>query len=848
MAEMLAQQTSLLASQLSVYLPPERAQPLAQLLATLRAGFIDPTVAQERLANDGPLLEAVHRLGARAVTLQIPGSALGIMFGKDADLRIATITIGDVVRRTSASSGGAGGSENDSGTNTYHAVFHLPPAPRTLLACQPPYTYDQALVGREYELQLLTAQLAPTMSAAPPPVLLTGASGIGKSALVTAFVNQQRHAFPGGIFWINMSQPDEIPLQIASCGGPGGLNLPGWASQSLTAQIEAVYNAWQQPIPRLLILEDLSDASLLARWAPASGGCRVLGTALSWPEPHQTLSLGSLPRAASLQLLLDRRARATNTTVAVLLSDRAQAQVANAICDEFDDLPLPLMLAGAVLGNHAQHVPLSSYLGRMAQLMRTYKVALNDLRVKAPSNEERKVSGAYLVTIDVIRAQGEVGSVALDLLRRIALCGAAPLPGYLLPRLVEVTPESGAAWDNTTKALRLLQQLGLLSAHGEFVRMHSAVAHLTRGILPASNEDIAAVERGLIASATSRHSQQEPWDGLPLVPHMAHICNGLGNRTDDQAATLLLNFGYLLQNLDDLQRARPAYERALEICTSVLGDSHPAAARILSNLGRLLQDQQDFEGALAYFKRALAINEQSSGPNSPPTARALHRIGSLYEGQGQLDEARSYYERELAINERIYGTEHPDTASSMLTLGHIFQEQGDYSQARNLYERALEVCELVLGQDHPATARSLHALGLLCEQQNDTWSARHYYERALAIRERTLGPQHPETAKSLHTLGYLLHLQDEFEKAHEYYERALAIREKVLGPLHPDTASTLNNIGHLMELNDDLIAAHHMYERAYQICSQTLGNDHPNTQVVRTNLNDVEARLRERRS
>ena len=92
------EQAAALAGQLTGYIPRAQAEALASLLAALRAGRIDPAAAQQRLSRDQALLEAVHRLAARTVTLRIPGSALGILFKKDASLRSATITIGDVER------------------------------------------------------------------------------------------------------------------------------------------------------------------------------------------------------------------------------------------------------------------------------------------------------------------------------------------------------------------------------------------------------------------------------------------------------------------------------------------------------------------------------------------------------------------------------------------------------------------------------------------------------------------------------------------------------------------------------------------------------------------------------
>src|SRR5262249_52720175 len=160
-----------------------------------------------------------------------------------------------------------------------------------------------------------------------------------------------------GIFWLRMGgesvEGDQagIAVQVASCGGPGGLDLPGWAALDFNARVAAVYAAWQEPTARLLVLEDLQDVTLLARWCPQGGGCRVLITTTAWPSAQfgRALKVAPLPRPASLQLLLGARAATLGSTFAALLGDGITAQIANAVCDELSDLPLALSLAAAAL-------------------------------------------------------------------------------------------------------------------------------------------------------------------------------------------------------------------------------------------------------------------------------------------------------------------------------------------------------------------------------------------------------------------------------------------------------------------------------------------------------------------
>src|SRR5262249_12403092 len=145
-------------------------------------------------------------------------------------------------------------------------------------------------------------------------------------------------------------------------------DLPGWNPQDFERNLAAVKAALAGPEQRLLILDNVEDPQLLAAdWRPKTGGCHILITSrkLNWRGTGQVtpLTLGGPPRAQELLLLLAARAGEQGTDA--LLADAMNAQAANAICDELEDLPLALTVAGAYL--QAAAVSLPGYLARLQQ-------------------------------------------------------------------------------------------------------------------------------------------------------------------------------------------------------------------------------------------------------------------------------------------------------------------------------------------------------------------------------------------------------------------------------------------------------------------------------------------------
>src|SRR6266542_5349733 len=145
-----------------------------------------------------------------------------------------------------------------------------------------PYPPNPLFVGRDADLEHLYDLLRPDASVALVPAV-AGTGGIGKTQLAIEFAHHYCNQFPGGVFWLTMTDDASVRTQLVDYAGPRGLNLSGWPAMGYDDRIAAVRAAWQQPHIRLLIFDNLEDPALLA-WRPTSGGCRVLITSrrLTW--------------------------------------------------------------------------------------------------------------------------------------------------------------------------------------------------------------------------------------------------------------------------------------------------------------------------------------------------------------------------------------------------------------------------------------------------------------------------------------------------------------------------------------------------------------------------------------
>ena len=169
---------------------------------------------------------------------------------------------GRAVRRTWASSGC--GTARPSGIGRTSRTRSWSSRPRA----------NPFFVGRADELLQVAKALCggDTTVALGQVVASTGLGGLRKTQLAVELVHRYGRYFVGGVFWVSFARPDEIPLQVAGCAGPGVEARP------LEERVRGAKEAWQTAAPRLLVFDNCEEEALLAAWRPPSCGCRVLVT------------------------------------------------------------------------------------------------------------------------------------------------------------------------------------------------------------------------------------------------------------------------------------------------------------------------------------------------------------------------------------------------------------------------------------------------------------------------------------------------------------------------------------------------------------------------------------------
>lgn len=258
-------------------------------------------------------------------------------------------------------------------------------------------------------------------------------------------------------------------------------------------------------------------------------------------------------------------------------------------------------------------------------------------------------------------------------------------------------------------------------------------------------------------------------------------------------------------------------------------------AHCAEHLGQFLAMSGQFAGAENYLQLALRLKQNMDIEPSINIADTMCSLGEILRSAGKFDQAEEAYSNALHIREKLLDAHHPAIAQVLGDLGLLNRDRGRYQLALQLYQRALELREQAYGPHHPATAESLNNLALLYYDLKKSELAIPLYKRALVIRLHHFGGNHPAVATLHNNLGGCYHDIGDLDGTETNYRKALVIRERMLGPNHPYTLESVLNIAALLFARKDYHESRAMFERAITITGKTLGREHPD--AITLNIN-----------
>ncbi|MEM7798346.1 MAG: FxSxx-COOH system tetratricopeptide repeat protein [Chloroflexota bacterium] len=708
-----------------------------------------------------------------------------------------------------------------------------------------PFHRNAIFTGRQDELREMANRLFPSPeneSQLLRATVVSGMGGLGKSQLAVEYAYRYGRFYPGGVFWINFADPENVDEEVAAIGGESGLGLyTSKESIPLHEKIKRIRQAWQEPIPRLLIFDNCEDEMVAAEWLPISGGCSVLITSRQthWSKalPLTLFSLGALKREESI-LFLQK------------LKDNLHAKEADLVAKVVGDLPLALHLAGSFLGRY-QTISTQAYLQQLEgdKLLAHQSFQGGHIRY-SPTGHALSIDQTFSTSLQQLDLDEHFDSIAYHLLAHAACFKPnEPIPTQLLYNCLARERDLSASHEILPRGLIRLSDLGFINFSDQHhITMHQLLSQfMLKRLGSGLRVKVEKAIEGTLIDVLKQHKKERGYlIEMPFATSHLRIVTDRALAREDRAATQLASLlsAYLVE-IADLTEARHYLDAALKLTERLFGKTSLEMAEIVSSMGNLLMTMGRFKHAEPYFQQALTIHLREHGEDHFDTANSLNQMGHVRIKLGPYASAEPYLKRALAVRKKLLGLEHPLTTGSLNNLGALYNFMGDEAQARLYFEEVLAIRDRILGPDHLHTATALNNLGDLLTRTGNAVHGEPYLSRSVKIREAHLGIDHPLTLSSKTNWGESLGRLGRFEEAEEQISDALDVVLGKLGEYHPLTARIINTIGVLyMRMSRFKTSENHLLH-ALDIRDTVRGRAHVDTAYTLVCLGDLYLETRE---
>jgi predicted ATPase/class 3 adenylate cyclase len=485
--------------------------------------------------------------------------------------------------------------------------------------------YLTSFIGRRAELAGLRSLLPQSRM-----VTLTGAGGSGKSRLAAELGRASLHAWPGGVWWADLSPVDD-PLQV-----PGAvvaaLQLPG------RGPAREVVTAWLAARRAVLILDNCEHlvAACAEFCRAALERCPELAViatsreALGVPGEVRWPVL-SMPATDSVQLF-EARARLVVRNYKVTASS---LETVTQVCDRLDGMPLAVELAAARLAMLTEHELLTQLSDRFRLLKGGSRTAPERQHTMMATIEwsYRLLTGDEALLfrhLSVFRGGFTLESAQAVCPDRIGAIVIDLLAGLVQKSMVVVERNDGPS-----SRYRLLESQ--LAYAEDRLRETGEVELARRRHFEYFKESIAARTLWRVGRHWAMPSRTPGFEKVDwMAQESGNLWAAMGwarNHADDLGLSLAVHFWP-----KDFTQARSLFADLL--AHSPL--QGPVRVHALSRAAHLAWGQGDYAATLQTAERAVALAREVG--DADWLAWTLNQLGAAYMVRGQLDAAAEIYE------------------------------------------------------------------------------------------------------------------------------------------------------------------------------------------------------------
>jgi len=634
--------------------------------------------------------------------------------------------------------------------------------------------------GRELEIKELCDALAPDGSVHPTVVIgaVTGAGGIGKSALVARVAQLMAGEFPDGQLYVNLmgasaepAAPSEVQARLMRDLGVQAEDVP-----SVGGERDARYRSVLAGQRILLVLDDARDAAQVRPLLPGTNGCAVLVTSRA--------RLADLPGVVRCDLEALTRDDALILFGRIVGPARAGAEPAAArtILDACGEFPLAIRIAGARLAARPGWSVEDMARRLSAEHDRLRELRCGDLAVRTSfqlSYDVLDEPSMRVFRLLGLAPPGELSLAAIAVLTGLDVTAAEPVLDVLADCHLIENPVAGR--------YRLHDLLRLFAAEKAEAELDQeererAAARLITWYWAALRAAAGALAQGRLLA----HGTEEVPEA-PLVPVFATHAEALawcdrerggllwaieaaaGGGHDRIAATMACLIWMYASRVGHPLALAASQQAGLD-CATAIGDQ-AMQAWLLTSLGTIMNRAGSPGQAISYHERALAVHRRRGSRLGQ--ASSLNNLGTAHFSLGDYVAARGFFRQSAGLeDDRGLGLALCNEAEACARLG-------EHAAAAELYSAGIEL--RAAHGDRYGVAVGRTGLGQSLRLLGKPDESLGQLRLAVAIY-RELGVRDGQLMQVFYELGCTLADLGEREQAAQAWREALAHAQPPGGP------------------------------------------------------------------
>ena len=264
-------------------------------------------------------------------------------------------------------------------------------------------------------------------------------------------------------------------------------------------------------------------------------------------------------------------------------------------------------------------------------------------------------------------------------------------------------------------------------------------------------------------------------------------------------------------HLGEYDTALEYLKRSMALCREI-GDKSGEGS-MLNNISQIFQARGEYDSALEYLERSLALCREIG--NKSGEATTLGNISQIFQARGEYDTAREYLKQSLSISQEI--GDKKDEGTTLNNLSTLYYGRGEYDTALELLKRSLSIRQEI--GDKSGEGWTLNNISQIFQAKGEYDTALKFLKRSFSIMQE-IGDKSGE-GKTLSNISQIFKARGEYDKALESLKQSLSIQQEIGDKTGEGT--TLNNISQIYDARGEYDTALEYLKRSFSIM-QKIGN------------------------